>query len=819
LLGEAPRLPAQETPPQEDKVLTYLGRFGLADYQILHLEREVYQRGRAAAAGTLASAYASELLRLEGSADDRGTDLETRLRKLIAAHPKVETDETKVMLLQREYAKAEALAFKWIDDPEQKQARADAVQELARIAPALQQLRDKLHEAAEQDEKLKQSSLRAAFASGWANYLHGVLRQQDEAKTSFQAARVSFKGFFGLAEDERPAKATTAESASLERPARARAALGVMLSELALGDTEAASPWIRLLQDPAVDPLVRDDLRWWLVWAFLQRADTARAKAEAEREIAEFTQGAFSRGKILLCYVLIREGFARDAGQDALRREFGQMGLRGLIKMRQFDLVRKQMDKYQIRLDEKAGFLFHWVQAQAAVEKASKSKSAPDCQSAIKALEAALAAPDAAQEPHLSAEGRRQLGWFHGQLGQLDTAVREITVAAEALKKLRAPGAAEVAWEACKVHLNLASKSSEHRDAAIRALEAFKRDFPDSPEVLRADFRIGQLKFDVQQLRAVPPQAANYADARFLLCQRAYDHWVNVRGDATRGSTAAVELKKDLDTFLALPVAAGTVGRWREALLWSVELALVGPARDRKQAQAQMLKVEPLVVGLSPDDTTVQHYRYWKLRLTQSAKDDAGAREHAAWLMQHAKGTVYERPAVVIAAENIHTRLEKSTGGERARLLEEGLQLYRRLVELSGAAALKSDRNAKVASSRLAQYAFELGDYETAAQQYDRLLEVEEDNAAYLRQGALAHFRLRDFGRSLEIWRKLLGSRWPEHKPPAWFEAKYYVVACLARIDVARAKDAFRQFKLLYPDLGPSPWREEFQKLERVLSN
>jgi tetratricopeptide (TPR) repeat protein len=834
LCAGVPPASAQERAQQEDKVFSYLQRFGLTEYQILHLERELYERGRAGVANKLADLYTNELVRLGDAEEAKGEDLENRLRKLLAAYPKAETEAIKVMLLQREFRKAESLANKWLDDPEQQQVREAALQGLGKVAGPLDDLRKKLKEEAEQNEKLKEVALRAAYFAGWANYYHGILKDSGEGKEDLQVARASFKSFFGLEEDDRPSKDTTAESVNLENFNRARAALGVILCEAALNNAEAAGPWINLLRDPATNPQVRDSLRQLLVWALLRSAASDRAKAEAEREIADFAEGAASPGKVGMCYVLIKQGFDKDAGasggrqpSESARRELGLLGLKGLIRMRQLDLAGRQIEKYQIAFDEKAGFLYHWVPAQRLFEKAAKTKTASDRQVALQALEKALASADAAQEPLLAAEGRRQLAWCHQQQGQLEKAVSELAQAAELLKQLRAPSAAETAWQVCHLHLALAQKDARHKDAAIRSLEALKRDFPDFPKVAEADLHLGRLKFDVQALEAIPPQAPNYADARYELCRHAYDEWVQARRDPQHGPEAALLLKKRLDTFLPLVspppskggpggVADGKARQILNASLWGAELALVGKPADIKRAQALLQRADSLLAGLKPDDAAVQNHRYWRLRLAQAVKDEAGAREHAAWLMEHARDSVYEKPAVIVAAEQMHTRVEKSSGAERARLLEQGMRLYERLVELSGSASLKSDKNARVAASRLAHYAFELGEYEIAAQQYDRLLEAEPRDAIFLHKAGLAHFRTRNFERSLEIWRVILPSI-QDKKSKEWFEAKYYLTASLARVDVDRARDALQQFRLLYPDLGPSPWREEFQKLERTL--
>jgi hypothetical protein len=49
----------------------------------------------------------------------------------------------------------------------------------------------------------------------------------------------------------------------------------------------------------------------------------------------------------------------------------------------------------------------------------------------------------------------------------------------------------------------------------------------------------------------------------------------------------------------------------------------------------------------------------------------------------------------------------------------------------------------------------------------------------------------------------------------SWYEAKYQQIRTLAQIDREQAGKVYRQFELLYPDLGGAAWRERFEQLTR----
>jgi tetratricopeptide (TPR) repeat protein len=143
--------------------------------------------------------------------------------------------------------------------------------------------------------------------------------------------------------------------------------------------------------------------------------------------------------------------------------------------------------------------------------------------------------------------------------------------------------------------------------------------------------------------------------------------------------------------------------------------------------------------------------------------------------------------------------------------------LYRRLSQLLGDApdGLTSNRNAQVALSKWAYYASELGRHDEAASGLDRLLLAFPANKDYLRRNGLAHFQAGNFKQALNAWRTLLAG--VEKGSDDWFEAKYYQLMCLLRTDEAIARQVWNQFRLLYPNLGSSAWRDRFAELGRQL--
>jgi tetratricopeptide (TPR) repeat protein len=170
----------------------------------------------------------------------------------------------------------------------------------------------------------------------------------------------------------------------------------------------------------------------------------------------------------------------------------------------------------------------------------------------------------------------------------------------------------------------------------------------------------------------------------------------------------------------------------------------------------------------------------------------------------------------VIVAKAIEERLRdpNSTSPEQ---LEEAYGVYRQLLSHYGdePQILKAQKNAQVAASRLADLADRLGRPEEASRLLSQLLDAFPSDAGYLRRAGLAAWRAENHAEAIERWR-VLALGLPKDSD-AWFEAKYYQLACLARLDPPRAREAIQQFQLLYPQFGSPAWRGRFEELQQSL--
>ncbi len=140
--------------PETDvqKVDRYLDSLNLGELRIIHFERVLEQHpDDATSARTLADLYAVRLLSLPDPA--QAEELNGRIDALLKAHPEAATPSLRVMRLQGDYNRAESLAAKWIDDPEDTSSRDASLEILTRITPELDEQQAQLFKDLEKEQE------------------------------------------------------------------------------------------------------------------------------------------------------------------------------------------------------------------------------------------------------------------------------------------------------------------------------------------------------------------------------------------------------------------------------------------------------------------------------------------------------------------------------------------------------------------------------------------------------------------------------------------------------------------------------------------
>ncbi len=821
---------------EQEKVEAYLENLGLTDLRILFLEQQVAEhpddRG-SAAAKTLADLYASQLLSITDP--ETVADLNRRIDGLLKSHPSARTTALEIMRLQGDYNRAEGLIVKWINDPADSASRDASKAIFDRITPEYGRLQsallnelnlqrdviDSLPDGPVKSRKeqavdrLEEVAGRALYSDAWSNFYLGLLSPPEQGKPRFQHAQEGFRKLLGVE------KADQARAEMLATPGMARAALGAALSARAARDETTGQTWFQLLADPATSADVRDMVDFWQAWSLLQSGQTSKINELVER-LGTSIGATNSNGQEALCALLVRVGFdLGDRKADPALTNLGMQGLRGLVRMKKYDRVRLLASRYGITAAGQDDLVTRWLAAENLFDAARKSRSKGDSQAAAKGFESALNATDVRRSPELAAHCRYLLGWSLYQSDEFARAADEFARAAIELRVQKSDEAPDAAWMNAVALQRAASADPSRSATAIEAFQAFARDFPGHPNARNVELEVLKLQggaITVDAVESHKPTDANYPALCLAAIRHHQQQWRTQRAAGQDGTVEASRLERAIALYRKSPEASKTPSRSLEALLAEVDLALLADPPNAAQARERLASAESLVGSIPEADRAVIAYHQARLQLAQTTGDTAEARAQAVWLSQHQTGSNAEQAALIVLAKMADTALSQTDPDRRPARLLEAHNAYQRLSDALGHSAdvLKSNRNALIAASRLASYAFELGRFEEAAERYDAILKAYPRDANYLRRAGLAHVQAGHFDRALDCWQVLVNGL--PSGSDSWFEAKYQQMETLARLDRAQAAQAFRQFRILHPDLGPSRLRPLFQTLEEDLA-
>ncbi len=808
----------------------FLDQVGLVDLQIFHWEKELARPRQDAAkaqeqARRLADLYVSHMLALGDP--KKIEEFSARLEALLTKYPQANTPTVQVVRLQGDYNRAEAAAAKWMAEPDDAKARAEASKILARITAELDRIHGSLQQqlkevdavlekiektkqkaeinAKEQERnRLAQAAGRATYFSAWSNYYQGLLSRTQPGTGGAEAKKAAklFRDFLGI---ERLEKGATAEELNISGEIGSRVALGLALAEMAAGDRTSSEIMFKVLASPEISLEVRDRIGYWQVWSLLKAGYQPAAVETAKKEIAAF-KDAYTPGRAALCVLLVRTGFA---DKNKIDQPLGQLGLVGLVQLRRFDTVRQLIAKYEIPATQQNTLAMQMMTAQGLFDQAEKTKSTADYQKAGEAFQAALKAPDAKQDLAMGAQCQYMLGWSYFRAGQLDKALVEFKTAATILKAAKSPDAGNAAWMAIQTLMQMSKKSPEVKGEAVAALLDFKGSFPSHKNASRADLIILTLQKEMPSPDSLKTTDPNYPEACYFAAQMELIQWRKNKG-------AAKPVQRAAERFLGLAEAEKRLPWKLEGLHMLVELALAKP--DLNEAQLQLSKADAVAGAVEPGARQLIDYHLLKMQLALALKDEAAVKREAAILAKKYKGSPAAEAGLINLARFADEAVKKAPKADLAAKRKEATDIYRQLVEAMGDAPeiLKTNKNAVVACSRLANYVFEAEQYAEAAKLLDNLLVVSPRDGGFLRKAGLSHFNLKNFNRSLDCWTPLVNGI-KNKESPEWYEAKYHQLASLAKVEANEAREIFKQYELLRPELGPSPWREAFQKLKKEL--
>ncbi|QDU94896.1 tetratricopeptide repeat protein [Lignipirellula cremea] len=845
VLGPAPqaRLQAQQpgAPANESqKVEQFLSALGLVDLQILHLENQLEKAAGApkdALAKRLADLYAERLM---SASSDPATyaRVEQQIRPLLERFPEANTTSLQVMLLQADFTRAETRLHEWLVDRSKQDAFDDARSILQRIAPALNrhqqelnasydELRKKVNNETDEEkiQALEQDAVRraavtgrATFFAGWANYYQGLTEKGDASADALKIARSAFRRLLDI--DPKTAYADlTADDLGLESIWRSRALVGLAQTETALGNMADSARLFSFLEDVSVPLAIRDLSASYRLQAMLYVGKLDDALVFA-RQQAGSLGGHATQGKISFCVALLGAGFETSSPNEQTK-ELGELGVRALARLGRVDYLKTYLREKNIQAPDDPGFYLQWLRGEQQFDLASASKANEDYSTALATFKAALKSPEAKTDVLAAGECRYKAALCLYHLGELQQAAVEFEQAIPVLKASPGDSALNAAWSAFVAYYRLAAGGDpRHASSAIAMLERIKTDFPRSDKAKQADTYIARLKQaagstadSIANWSRVAPTDPNYTTALYEIARLQQQGWKEAAERGAGQSTAARQAFDAIAKYLQAKGAEG--GRKLELLLLGYEIA-VGE-KDTDAAGAYLAQAAQQAAGLGPEVSAMPRFHYLALKEAQSKGSQAAVETHSNWLMENAPGSPYEGLAVILTAQKIDRDIKAKLAASQPVDYEQAYQVYKRLAQVTGesAEAMQSQKNARVANSRLATYEMETGRSQQAARRLERLLQTDPTNKDYLLRTAEAAHAAGEYAQSLEVARTL--QQGLPKNTAEWYQAKWLQIDSLRQVDAANAKIVLRQFRVLYPKVPFAPWEEKFKQLDQQL--
>lgn len=835
----------------------------LESLRLYDLQTQVLETALREAAGPAKPAIAGQLaLAISRGMDTAATNVslddaakskeakQARLSQLLTEYPQAATSTLQLSLLEQDYQAAERFISRWLEDPAANTGRRDANEQIAPLLPRFTVLRDQINRELEGlntqlDEKKSARGTETLetqvtnqeilltklnYLHGWANYYSGLTQSDEgEREKAWSLARQTLQDLLGVVEGTSYEKVES-NSLGLETPWRARAVIALGLTESGLGNQTAADQVFQWLGDPAVKAELFDQVRYWRLQGLLysQRWKPALQFVEAQ---PEYLTGTPTPGKASFAIALIRGGSrAASLGDSASGSKLIQLGIAGLVRLKQTNTL--QDLNVKLKLSQTAAGQGLWLlglEGMSLFQAAEKSHEAKDYQLAEKKLAAALATPDAKAEPIFAAELRYQLAWSQYRQEQWESASTQFKQVVGPLRRAKPEIAQQAGWMVFASLQQLADKDPKFVPSAVRALDAFAQDFPKSSLGAKAGLYRAKLTRNdkmaadsAEKLARMPASDPNYRDAQAelaLIYKQQLDTAINDK--KTKEQAALREkLLATVDRYLELPKPSVATGDQSLALtLVGLGLLREPTADNQAKFAAYVNKAKPLALALSIEDSLRHEWLYRAFQWSLFEGDSAIAGQYAEQLVAANPDSPFAAPALVAQVKKLDEALAGSlAAAERQATLEKAASIYRKLRKTirDEPTALRENKNGSAIVSRLGQYEQELGNLDQAAVQLEALhAAFPTDKRTLLRLMTLQQLRGKAPA-TLELSRQLLTALTVGSDD--WLSAKYHQLWALAKTDPEKARQVFRQLKVLLPPEKWNNWRERLQQLEQQLA-
>jgi len=850
---------ATSAPAHADDVLDFLEARGLDSLAALRVEQlaaDASAEDRAQLLDRLAEIFA----RVLDTTDDRATQerLLERADVLVEELSTAKGDALRVSAARTRYRDAARLAegiragipgdatkasstlsaqaTSLLDVAKRAEKRADEIDKRAERANGL--ARDLAVEAMQEERSM---AGQARYLAAWSLLYRGFLAKSRE---DTEKARAIFADLLG-ARDGKLDPADISEDLRSDE-AFASAILGMALAKARIEGYPESSTFLKLLEADETHPSVRDALDGWKLVAALEARAFGTARGHFGRvaprdDAANWARVAVSRSVEDGDAASSSEG-TKDAG--ILLRE----AIATLAARRDLAAIRDLTGRYGdgILGSDDQGFIPRYVRAvrlydesQNAILKAEGDEDVLESaevrgpsQSAADALGAALEAKDIAQYEEAAQSCRLMRAWSLRGAGRFDDAAKSFDAVVEASVGARAEDAARAAI-ACVDDLRGETTDAAVRDAAekdlVARIDAFLSRFPASdhvPALLVRKIAVvaDPTSTDVDRLLQVKPDTKEWLPARRQALSALYRTFRGGKEPRADVGRRYVEILGELpvDPKTQLPASSPAIARQ------ALEVVLANEVRDLKTAVSLIAALE--IAGAAGEfdiREADEEISYRKLQLAILSERWADVEAALAPFEKPEATELWADAALRLAIRGAESkrRSTPSDSPARAGYVATIVRAGDTIFERAGGPAVALADGAKDAQAfaQLARVALDArvelvrssADADSAKAGMplaEALLAKAPRDATLLRAAANLAEAAGEYETAANHLRALVGGL-PARTNP-WFEAKVDQMRVLAKLDPQRARTVIDQYRTLYPDLGPEPWRTRIAELD-----
>lgn len=706
----------------------------------------------------------------------------------------------------------------------------------------------------------------AEYLFAWTNYFIGVLNPQSRKQNHDQANRY-FRQFLDI-DPEMTLQKLTPKWIDFRSSYQTRALAGLAMCQRGLDHPDQSEHCFQLLDqsllgEDDVDAFHRWKLNSQLYVNDLVGLDEVITKMLSDDRIrlrgrSKFWMEAWRGAMAIENSTPMVAKRLRDAAAAGLARDFQAQAIR--------EILSEEVDALQ-RLEP--NFLQNWIRGYLDFDSIPQQLPQGDYETRLalakrqllKSIESELAKPIGLESESSSnlTSSMRKFDQLIVQflVAQIDLAERNLDASSEALLRIsksfevidgvedsrRKELAAEAQWLAIGALTQLTQQSQSLGKGttiairAVREIDHLIYRFPNCRFIRQAEFlrlklinQNGSHDDAIARLAQIPQDHPNAIEAQLEIVRHRQERWrESIQAKHPSEPNRWAEFLDSLDVLDQLDGISDT-----DRLAGKVRLvsASIDRGKSDQATIADLLEQTEMAYratveseGMSPRLVGIaSELKFDRFRVALKSQDDTRTREALTWLEQNANESKFHRAAVIEMAQLVDQEMRsleaqlnptESQSAERVARRTEAIKTFSQLVDLLGDSdeSLKTNSNAKVAYSRLAQWKFESGDATSACEMARRLVGLFENRKDFRVLLARCFMATKSYEEAIPQWRLLSSAAQPGVDD--WYEAKLSLVDCLQQTGNAEsARQLLNQTRLLSPEL-PDRWQARFDALDQ----